>query len=396
VKVLPILISVSVVANATLLGFLAYGVNRDADSAPAAETAAPGAQPATAPAAESTADWTELRSDDLAAETKRLRAEGFPPSLVRAIIAAQVRERFATRRKPIEAALADRPYWLQSEPDPKLQAEMRALAKEERAALKELLGNDAESGPGGTLRRQFPNLAPEKIDQLAEIQERYNEKRNEVYESMRGAASLPSDQDKITALEKAARAEVAAVLSPQELEDYDLRTSRTAMNLRNSLSTFDPNEQEFRALYALQSAFNDQWGQMREGMTQEQMRARSQADQELRSQIKLALGDARYADYQRSTDFNFRRTSQLVERLGLPPQTATDLYTLQRETQQRASEIRRDPSLAPTDRVARVAALGTETQAKITAKLGAEGAEAYKNYGGTWVQNLTPRPPPPK
>lgn len=390
-KPLSLFLAASLAANVALVGVLAAGALRE-PAPPAGATEGPAATRAaaslSAPAAAPADTWTQLHSDDLAAQIQRLRAEEFPPALVRAIIVAQVRERFAARRKALESG-ADTPYWLPPIADPAGEAQLRALAREERKMLADLLGPDPETSTAVRLQRQFPHFAPATIEQLALVRDRYDEKRAEIYAGSR----FPTldDNEKVEALEKTMRQELAGLLSPAELEDYDLRTHRVANQLRNTLIGFNPTEQEFRALYKLQSAFDAQHGPLRGPISPDQMTVRSAAQRELNEQIKTLLGPERFADYARASDFNFRRTTQLVARLQLPPATANEVYAIQQDIQRRANATRADSSLSGADRMAELGALASEAEARITAQLGARGFEAYKQNGGTWVQSLAPR-----
>ena len=125
------------------------------------------------------------------------------------------------------------------------------------------------------------------------------------------------------------------------------------------------------------------------------MRARTAAQKQLMDDIKAAVGDQRFADYQRATNSSYRQASQLVGRLELPPETANQVYALQQDLQQRAGTIRRSAGSAEAA-MAELTALAAEAKAKVTAALGDRGFEAYKQNGGQWLQNLAPRPPPPK
>jgi hypothetical protein len=385
-RISSVLLAGSLGANVALLAVIAIGgFSGDAPARPATVVAT-GAKPAAAKATGADADlWAEVKEGDLPAQVERLQAEGFPPAMVRAIIAAQVRESFAARRKALDGS-NDAAYWLPPNRDPNTQAALRALAREEQKILKDLLGSNPENNTATQLRRQVPELPADKIDQLASIRERYDEMRSDLYANIRGTM-LPDEREKMNALEKAMHNEFAAVLTPQELESYDMRTSNTASQLRYNLTAFDVTEQEFRALYKLQSAFDEQFNSYNGVANEEQRRARTEGQKALEESIKAALGDQRYADYQRANDYNYRTTSQLVARLELPPATTDQVYALQKDFSDRVSALR---SLPPPERAGQLATLATEAEAKLTATLGARGYEAYKQYGGSWLRMLQP------
>lgn len=397
-KISTVVLTGSLAVNVTFAALFLFGGSDELTPAPSSALTAPVVSAAVGTSSAGTDAWAVLKSDELATQRDRLRAEGFPPSTIRAILASQVRESFAARRKALEAAQGDLPFWKNPTADPQTQAELRALSKLEQQALKDLLGPDPDNSTVASLRRQLAGFAPEKIDELAAIRDRYNEQRQAIYADM-SASSSPEYRQKIVDLDKALHAEIASVLTPQELEDYDLRTSNTANQLRNNLVAFDATEAEFRALYKLQSAFEERFNiSSIVGLPSDQqsalLRQRSDAQKQLGEEIKGALGDGRYVEYQRATDYSYRQTTQLVARLDLPVETANQVYTVQQDIQQRVRTLQTDRNLTPADRTAQLAGLAAEAEAKITSSLGPRGYEAYKQVGGQWLQQLQPRPVP--
>ncbi len=386
----------SLALNLVLLGVLAVGtLDRSAPAVPPAPAASAVAadQKNSAPPARA---WEGLGSTDLAATRDRLQAEGFPPSAIRAILAAQIREQFAARRKAIDASLANQPFWKGFSVDPQIQAQLRALAKEEQQALKNLLGPDPVNSLAARLRREFPDLPGEKVDQIAAMRERYDEQRQDIYGLGRGTPT-PSEREKVRALEKSMHQELATLLTPAELENYDLRTSNTANQLRYTLSSFDATEAEFRALFRLQQAYDDQHS-YQPGSTPEQMRQRNEAQKKLNDDIAAALGASRYVEYQRATDYNYRQASQLVARLNLAPETAITLHGVQKEFEERRSALYRNATPETRQNLTpQLTALQQEATTRVTTVLGGNttAVNAYKQYGGSWLGNLAPRLTPP-
>jgi hypothetical protein len=370
--------------------------------APDAVTAAGGAPSSAGNPAGKAADsgvlnsgtWDALRAGDLHAQAARLQAQGFPPAMVRAIMAARIREASAGRRRDFDAARNAAPYWRAETLDPKLQAEATALSREESRQLKELLGEEPENGPVAQLRRQLPTIPAAKLEQIAAIQERFNQRRADV------------GPESYNAIDREMAAEFARVLTPLEMEEYEMRAGRIASSLRSQLVAFEPTEQEFRTIVRLTSAFGDLLAPMYAIPPADEMRLRDQAQAQLNQQIKEAFGEARYVEYTRGRDGMYRQTTQLTDRLGLPRGIADQLYDLQQAYQQQQTALLRGatpgapPSAEERSRqAAALAALRTEGQEKAMALLGAHGFEAYKEYGGRWMQaapvRTLPAPPGP-
>jgi hypothetical protein len=203
-----------------------------------------------------------------------------------------------------------------------------------------------------------------------------------------GSTMLPEKRQQLTELDKTMHADFAAVLTPGELAEDDLRSSNTAQSLRFALVAFDASEQEYRTIFQLQQAFDEKFGRRYGPSSQDEMRARMEAQKQLTADIKAALGP------ERATDYSYRQTSQLVTRLGLPQETTAQVYAVQKEIQQRVGSVFQDNPI-PAQRNEALAALAEEAKTKIGAMLGAKGFDAYRQNGGSWMQALQPRPPSP-
>ena len=245
---------------------------------------------------------------------------------------------YFARRKAIEGE-QDRAYWKSAIIDPKQQMELRQLSRDEQKQLRAILGPETDNdSPSGVYReRGLAELPPAKAETARTILRDFDEQRQDLFNSLSIAGTISisqADGEKLKAIDKAQHAELAKLLTAQELETYDLAASNTAQSLRSELAAFNPTEQEFRTLFKLQSQFEEQIGQTYGTMSQEQMRVYMDAQKQLREQIKLALGPERAADYERATDYNYRQTSALVARLELPAETTNQLYDLRKEFEQ--------------------------------------------------------------
>lgn len=393
-----LVLAASLLANAALAWFAFSGSSRltaelDAEAVAQAAvknpapTAAPGIDPET---------WARIKSDDLPTVVARLRAAKFPPDVIRAVMTGLVTEQFTARRRALDPDAAQRAFWKDARPDPSLQIALSRLYAEQEKTIREILGPDALSQDPlalARLRSRYGSLAPEKLDAVRHIESDFNLKRAELYYT-KGTYTTAD----LAPLEREQRATLAAILSPAELEEFDLRSSRTGQTMRTELAAFNPTEAEFRALFQLRQAFDERYNPSNTvGIpSQEQMRERSDAQKELKAQINSLLGPARGAEYERATDYNFRQTSQLVARYELPPETATQLWQVQKEFERRRAEVFSSGSGTTREQLpAHLSALQQEAITRVTPLLGNPGRlEAYKQYGGSWLQSMVPRPAP--
>jgi hypothetical protein len=325
-----------------------------------------------------------------------LRAAGFPPNIVRAIVTAQLTAIFAERRRALDPEAGRRPFWKNQPPDAKLQTALRQLDFEQQKMLRRLLGDDAESDDLWSRRQQrnawSTELPADKAAEVKRLREHFDEQRYDVF-----VASLaPADsRAKLAALEHEQHEAVAKILSPQELEAYDLRTSSTASSLRARMGAFEATEQEFRSLYQLQRSFDERFAALRLTVTptEEQSHERTEAQKQLTEQFKAVLGPQRYAEYERASDSSYQQAVRLVARLELPSTAANEVWSVQKAIQESATTIRENRALTDAQRNTQLAALAADASARITRTLGPRGFDAYKDNGGWWLAELTtPRP----
>jgi crotonobetainyl-CoA:carnitine CoA-transferase CaiB-like acyl-CoA transferase len=340
---------------------------------------------------------SRLLTGDLKELVANLRAAGFPPKVVRAIVEATLDEQFAARRRKIMGDQLEVPYWKPGSTaalfsSPQMSA-LRQLAREEQDTLKQLLGPDSATAEVNRFyqQRMYGDLPSEKLDAIQRIQQDYNELRGQIYgEAGNGSTMLPWDREKLALLEKEQHDDITGELTAEELRQYDLRSSSTAQRLRNQLTYFSPTEKEFLAVYDLQSQFDQTHNPMTMGFqTPDEMRQRQADQQQLQAQIKAVLGDPRYQDYQQSIDNGFMAASRIASTLQLPAQNAAAVWTLQQSIQQQATSLRTDRSQPPEQRMQALQTLTAQADQQLTTLLTQAGADAYKQTpGGMWLRSM--------
>ncbi len=410
-KPLPFVIAASLAANVALFAFVFKSAAPAGETASSAQTSAATAAQRAAAANGKAATaldpqlWPHLATAaDLPSLVARLRAAGFPDSVIRAIASARLREAYLAKSRELNPTKGDTPFWKRTPtPDAKTRAALRDLARDQSDQLNRLFGGpdpDAALAQSFFQRQQFGDVPADKTEQLSRVKRDYDDMRSELYQSA-GALSggvlnlLPEDRAKLALLEKEQRADFAQILTPEELADYNLRSSNTANQMRYNLSVFEPSEAEFRAIFKLQEAFDDKNGQMTAGMTQDQMRLRTEEQKKVNEQIKAALGPERGADYERAIDYTYRQAAIVADRLNLPKTAALDVWNAQKDVESQQRALYSDTSLTPADRLAKQTAIVQAANAKVTTALGERGAAIYKQNGGYWLQAPTPRPATP-
>jgi hypothetical protein len=416
-KLPAVLLAVSLLANAALVGVLVLrpgnsvtaisDPTKPAGAASAAAAASAGAAPTAAGKSAANAAvkpqeaWGYLQTEDLAALVARLRAAGFPADVIRQMIRELVKERFDAKRFALEKDRFDTPFFanLPNEfNDPKLGPALRQLARDQTDLIRQLLGSslndlfaDTEDNKA-MLRLQIGDIPPEKLQALYDTSVKFGEQRAAVYAALNGGPLLNADRDKLAAIDQGMRAELAQSLTPAEVDDFIMRSSPTASQLRQVLGPLQPTEAEYRAIFPLYQAFSEQYPAGASNLTPDQTAARKLAEDQMNNQIKGLLGPDQAADYDQTANPAYNQLNKLVGRLDLPLSAAASVAAVQNDIQERVTEVRNDSTLSRADRNAQLTSLAQEASDKISTTLGPTGLEAYKTYGGQWLQNIAPRP----
>lgn len=336
--------------------------------------------------------WPQLQCEDPVKFAANLRGAGAPEATVRLLVSGMLRERYLARQRELFGAGGPGLPGLSvvtPESREKLGA-LRALAREQQELLRGLFGNDEGAvAARERQRRQYGVLPDGKLDQLDGVQADYDEMAAEIRGNA-GGLLLPAEREALDLLEQERRKDIAAILTPDELEQFDLQASPAARALRSRLAGFAPTEPEFRAIFGLQRAFDERFAHRSGGGFDEaKIRERSTAEQELEAKLRTALGERRFAEYRKHQDSGYRMAARIAERFALPAQRAGDVYALAQDTQLRLQALRNDHSLAPEAAMQSLAGLARETNEKLGVLLGAEGADAYKQTsGGAWLRTM--------
>jgi hypothetical protein len=233
-------------------------------------------------------------------------------------------------------------------------------------------------------RRQFGNLPRQTIDQLQRIEDDYAEMGAAIRSATNGIL-LAEDREKLELLRRERRADLASVLSPEELGDYEMRSSPMTNTLTRQLASFNATEAEFRAIFQAQQAYSEKVSAT--AMTASgNYEDRRTAQQQLNERLKTSLGEARYADYIRETDRTYQQLARLVQRENLPPDTATRAFNVRDSVAQESGRIADDPVLTVDQKKVALQALAEHTRNQLLGILGPAAGPTYvKIVDNQWL-----------
>lgn len=342
--------------------------------------------------------WGALYSADLPTFVGQLRAAGFSPQMIRAIVTAQIDARYTERMAAVYREMSDGPYW---KPDPtsslgggqSMIEKLNQLSRERSNAVRELLQGDpqlmADTATATAQRQRYGSISPENIIAVERVSQDYAEMIAQIRIAARGMM-LKEDQDLITMLEGERKKDLAAILSPAEMEEYALRTSTVTSRLRSTMTSMDASEDEFRAIYRIMEPLDpiinptNRVGALGADFMQQREAAQKQAD----DQIKAALGDQRYADYSRASSPEYQQLARLGKQDAIPVQTVNQAYDLRNNTSAESQRIYADTAMSVDQKRAALTALAQNTRNQLKSMLGPTSGPGYVEVAGRWLDAL--------
>lgn len=350
-------------------------------------------------------DWNAVESDDYKKYIANLRSIGCPEETIKDIIKADVNKLYDAKRKALAGPKKKFEFWkpgaiMGATIDPERTEKERALNKEKRVLLTELLGSAPEetpdllAGAATQMEAMFDFLPAEKRSKVFET---LQDMQTKMQKAMKGGAPDPEDIRKVM---KESETALAGILAPDELLDYNLRFSMTANMMRMQLTGFEPTEQEFLDLFKKRKAYDDEFGMggLFGGLNLkgEEKTKQEAAKQALDDNIKAQLGDTRYAEFKRGEDYSFQAMYRAADREGLGKETAVKAYDMKKAAEDQAKKIRDDKNLTADQRTAALRGIRDETERSVKAVYGEKGYATYeRNHGADWLKQIAPDAPTP-
>jgi hypothetical protein len=307
--------------------------------------------------------WQQLESaeqsktNEYRTYLESLRAVGCPEDKVRYIIMADIDELFAKKR--LKAAVDYDPAWWRTEPEVSvataLQEKGRILEEERRALIEKYLGPDALDSEKGeamlwsNVQLTGPvlgNLPPEVHNTVQEICGKSIERHQGAFWA-RINEGQPLNAVEMARLREQTRSDLRKVLNGNEMEEFLLRYSHNAHQLRTELRGFNPTPDEFRKILRATDPMDPQLQQEFGGIEtlSQQQRERHLAQRD--SAIRESIGPKRYQDYLLVKDPLFRQAQMTAQNYGAPAKAIMPIYQMTKANETRRQQILNNATLTP-------------------------------------------------
>jgi len=319
--------------------------------------------------------WQDVESEPYLAYIASLRAVGCPEEKVRTIILADINELFAKKR--LKEAIAHDPEWWRSEPQLMvvnvLQEKGRALEEQRRELIGKLLGPEAleneksETYFWSSVQLTGPvlgNLSSEAHNQVQDICSRSMERHQAAFWS-RVNEGQPLNSVEMARLREQTRADLRQILSAEQLEDFLLRYSHNAHQLRDELRGVEPTPEEFRKIFRALDLIAHQMQLDYGGLEALSEKQRERHQRQRDDIIRQTLNPERYQAYLLTKDPLYRQAQMMALQFNAPPKAIIPIYQMTKFNESKRQKIINDASLTPQQKSEALNAVQQEQQQSI-------------------------------
>jgi len=343
--------------------------------------------------------WSEIESDDYRKYIANLRAVGCPENTIKDIILTDVMKLFAARRGQFAHNGREFRFWetdekrkLNTQQLEEQERQLAAIDKELPSVLRELLGINYQRElskyfvDANEDERRLNFIPAEKREQLLALREKIEGMRERILEGANGNLSA-ADFEALRKIEEEQRAGLKKILSDTEVAEFELRMSPVADRLRAELIGFNPSKEEFRLFFELQNTVEENFA-FANPNDPNVIREKTAMQKDVEQEIGRQLGEARYAEYERAKNPDFRDTCVFTEVYGLPQSTARTLFEIKQIAEAEKANLMRNSTLSEYDRWETMRSFQAEIETSLQQTLGAKTFSAYNESAGKWIQNL--------
>jgi LysM repeat protein len=221
----------------------------------------------------------------------------------------------------------------------------------------------------------FSELSPEARQSVQVIAAR-SRQRLQTYLDAQQADGKPPDPIELARLHQQTRAELAQVLNPAQLEEFLLRYSQTAADLRAQLRGVEVTPDEFRALFRARDPVEQQLLASSGDSDATAAQQRAALQKKVEDSLKEVLGPDRYQAYRMAQDSAYREAVTLAQQAGAPASRIQNLYEVLQTTRQEEVRVRNDSTLTDEQKAQQLKDIADQQQKAQDQLLGTAQAQS--------------------
>ncbi|HEY1171557.1 MAG TPA: hypothetical protein VGH19_09325 [Verrucomicrobiae bacterium] len=349
--------------------------------------------------------WQRLESEDYKEYIRNLRTVNCPEATIRDIILADLDNLYEPKLNPLRRIMAAAREQRYGQPvgspvpkvDPSVTKTISELESERASLIQELLGVSERSLRAAYHRHEdavqgsYAFLSAEQREKLIGLEKKYD-----LYPDDDGREGglrfhrleLPEEQF------KEMRSELAQFMTPEQIREYDLRTSKIASSMRSDFYTIGVKESEFRSSYDAYQAWDkarDELFDFRNPPTDERRAELKRDEQKAIDQMKASLTPERYAEFRLFRDMAYAELYLAAPYLGFPREAAKKVVDMRVDVNKAVAAVRNDQSLTEEVRQQKLLAIRDTTEKTVIGVIGERGYKYYKRQGGRWMNGISPR-----
>jgi hypothetical protein len=191
----------------------------------------------------------------------------------------------------------------------------------------------------------------------------------------------PIDPMQMVRLREEPLVPLASVLGPDAYDEFVLRYSPAAQQLREMMKTTDLTPGQFRDLFNGLSGIIGQPVFFYSGSDPALLKQQQQLATQSEAVIKNTLGAA-YTAYQLNQDPLFLSSQSMARQLDLPAADVLPIYQINRATQAEMDRIRKDDTLSNDEKVEALAQTQVEEQQTLEQLMGPEAFQRWLKSQG--------------
>ena len=347
--------------------------------------------------------WRQLESEDYRTFIERLRSIGCPEQTIRDIVISDLDKLMASRLATLYGRRPGLQFWHSEEEElanerdyREISRAQRAVDKEKRAVIEELLGVDLVrermrlKGEQDYYERRLSFLSEERRSEVRTLLEKYDELEEQVLakEWDEGEALSGPDRAELRRLRQQEQTELAALLSPSERDQYELWMSDTANAVRRATYGMNISQEEFVLIYNARKSFDQQWASRDPALMDDPTGQRMQlAHLQMETDLERQLGSERFAEYKRGADPEFHQLAKTATQFKLPKDTAKRVYDVKRAVDDVRRALDQNAALAPDQKTTALVAMQQETERTVRQLLGERAFRYYlRTSEASWLK----------